>query len=109
MARRRCFDHPYQFVEEKYKIDMNGLQTSQLNRAIAHGAEEGMFQLPKGPSGKVKLAPKNKPAAAAAATKEVRSEPSRYIQSFSTIVRTLSLLLPRRLSRKSQRAKKPRL
>ena len=60
MARRRCFDHPYQFVEEKYKIDMNGLQTSQLNRAIAHGAEEGMFQLPKGPSGKVKLASKKK-------------------------------------------------
>lgn len=48
---------------------MNGLQTSQLNRAIAHGAEEGMFALPKGPSGKVKLAPKAK---AATATKEVR-------------------------------------
>ena len=45
---------------------MNGLQTSQLNRAIAHGADEGIFSLPKGLSGKVKLAPKK------TATKEVR-------------------------------------
>lgn len=31
-----------------------------LNRAIAHGAEKGDFVLPKGPSGKVRLAPKVK-------------------------------------------------
>lgn len=47
---------------------MTGLHTSQLNRAIASGAEEGIFALPKGSSGKVKLAPKVKPAPA----KEVR-------------------------------------
>lgn len=49
---------------------MTGLQTSQLNRAISNGAEEGIFSLPKGPSGKVKLAPKTKPVPAA---KEVSS------------------------------------
>ncbi|THH33026.1 hypothetical protein EUX98_g1168 [Antrodiella citrinella] len=48
------------FAEEQYKLEMNGLQNSQLNRAITTGAEQGVFQLPKGPSGKVKLAPKVK-------------------------------------------------
>lgn len=42
---------------------MNGLNLSQLNRAITHGADAGTFLLPKGPSGKIKLAPKSKPAA----------------------------------------------
>lgn len=41
---------------------------SLLNRAIAHGESTNMFVLPKGPSGKVKLAPKDK----ASASKEVR-------------------------------------
>lgn len=50
---------------------MSGLNLSQLNRAIAHGQEEGIFTLPKGPSGKVKLAPKKVVATTAAATKEV--------------------------------------
>ncbi|KZT03498.1 uncharacterized protein LAESUDRAFT_659398 [Laetiporus sulphureus 93-53] len=52
------------FISEKYKIDIDGVNASQLNRAIAHGASSGVFALPKGPSGKVKLAPKNKPAPA---------------------------------------------
>lgn len=40
----------------------------QLGRAITSGTEEGLFTLPKGTSGKVKLAPKTpKPSA----TKEV--------------------------------------
>lgn len=39
---------------------MTGLQNSQLNRAISSGAELGIFHLPKGPSGKVKLPPKVK-------------------------------------------------
>ena len=41
---------------------------SHLNRAISNGSEDGTFALPKGSSGKVKLAPKNKPAP----TNEVR-------------------------------------
>ncbi|KAF8803564.1 hypothetical protein BYT27DRAFT_7195408 [Phlegmacium glaucopus] len=49
------------YAEETYKIDMSGLNLSQLNRAITSGTEGGIFVLPKGPSGKVKLAPKTKP------------------------------------------------
>jgi histone H1/5 len=75
----RPVSHP-QFVEENYKLEINAAATSQLNRAIAHGAEKGTFVLPKGryvlllnvylhslnttppgPSGKVKLAPKIHP------------------------------------------------
>ncbi|KAI0646892.1 hypothetical protein C8Q79DRAFT_593150 [Trametes meyenii] len=53
------------FVSEKYGLDAtSAVNTSHLNRAIANGAEEGIFALPKGPSGKVKLAPKTKPAPA---------------------------------------------
>ncbi|THH09368.1 hypothetical protein EW145_g2071 [Phellinidium pouzarii] len=61
------------YVETKYKLQIGAAQTSQLNRAIASGAEKRTFFLPKGPSGKVKLPPKrsaestaakeNKPAA----------------------------------------------
>ncbi|KAL1715205.1 hypothetical protein EV715DRAFT_256517 [Schizophyllum commune] len=47
------------FVESKYHIEVNATTASQLNRAITSGAEKGTFVLPKGPSGKVKLAPKN--------------------------------------------------
>jgi len=49
------------FVENKYHIDLNPLTASQLNRAINSGSEKGIFLLPKGPSGKVKLAPKSRP------------------------------------------------
>ena len=40
---------------------MSGTNLSQLNRAIASGTDGGIFVLPKGPSGKVKLAPKATP------------------------------------------------
>lgn len=46
------------FVDSKYHLEMNPLVSSQLNRAIHHGADKGKFVLPKGPSGKVKLAPR---------------------------------------------------
>jgi len=39
---------------------MSSLNVFQLGRAIASGTETGIFVLPKGPSGKVKLAPKTK-------------------------------------------------
>jgi hypothetical protein len=44
---------------------MSAQNLSHLNRAITHGADNGLFVLPKGPSGKVKLAPKT------SSTKEV--------------------------------------
>jgi histone H1/5 len=43
---------------------MNAGNIYQLNRAITHGAESNVFVLPKGPSGKIKLAPKAKAGAA---------------------------------------------
>ncbi len=43
---------------------------NHIARALTHGTEKGVFVLPKGPSGKVKLAPsKAKTAAAPAAAK----------------------------------------
>ncbi|TEB36110.1 hypothetical protein FA13DRAFT_1752783 [Coprinellus micaceus] len=52
------------FVESKYHIELNATAASQLNRAITSGSDKGIFNLPKGPSGKVKLAPKAKSDAA---------------------------------------------
>jgi histone H1/5 len=49
------------YVELKYNIKIDATAASQLNRAIAHGSEKGIFVLPKGPSGKVKLPPKSRP------------------------------------------------
>lgn len=51
------------FVDSKYHLEMNPLASGQLNRAIHHGADKGKFILPKGPSGKVKLAPRPTEAA----------------------------------------------
>lgn len=58
-------DQDIQYAEEQYHLDVTGNNLFQLNRAITSGAENNIFALPKGPSGKVKLAPK------ASATKEV--------------------------------------
>lgn len=64
--------HRAQFAEDKYNLDMSGGNLFQLNRAITTGAEQGVFSLPKGPSGKIKLAPKRPRTAAATEMKEVR-------------------------------------
>jgi len=48
------------YIETKYKVEMNASATSQLSRAIISGVEKDIFVLPKGLSGKVKLAPKVK-------------------------------------------------
>jgi len=61
------------FAEETYKIDMSGLNLSHLNRAFTSGAENGVFVLPKGPSGKIKLAPRAKTSV----SKENSKPPSR--------------------------------
>ncbi|KAI6111473.1 hypothetical protein EV401DRAFT_2212041 [Pisolithus croceorrhizus] len=47
----------FSFVEFNYHLVMTATTTSQLNHAITAGKEKGDFVLPKGPSGKVKLAP----------------------------------------------------
>lgn len=38
----------FQFVETKYKVELNATAASQLNRAITLGSERGTFVLPKG-------------------------------------------------------------
>ncbi|KAI6005990.1 hypothetical protein EDD15DRAFT_2215239 [Pisolithus albus] len=53
---------------------MSPTTTGQLNRAITVGTEKGNFVLPKGPSGKVKLAPER----TTGTPKEVRWFPSSY-------------------------------
>jgi histone H1/5 len=47
------------YAEETYKLDMTSASNlHQLNLALTRGAEKETFVFPKGPSGKVKLAPK---------------------------------------------------
>ncbi|KAI8999018.1 hypothetical protein BD414DRAFT_476739 [Trametes punicea] len=58
------------YVEEKYGLELGAAQITQLSKAINHGAEKGIFVLPKGPSGRVKLPPKSQRPADASATKE---------------------------------------
>ncbi|TFY74782.1 hypothetical protein EWM64_g9230 [Hericium alpestre] len=55
------------YVEDKYKLEIGNAQTTQLSKAIAVGAEKGVFVLPKGPSGRVKLPPRAKAAESSAA------------------------------------------
>jgi len=64
------------FVETKYHIDVNALAASQLSRAITTGSEKGIFVLPKGPSGKVKLAPQVKAEVAKENTKPATKKPT---------------------------------
>lgn len=58
-----------EFMESRYGLEMTSLTIANINRAILKGQEKGVFELPKGPSGKVKLAK-------AAEDKEVRCPPS---------------------------------
>lgn len=63
-------DVRFQYAEEKYKLDMTSASNlHQLNLALTRGAEKETFVFPKGPSGKVKLAPKRPKVSAD--TKEV--------------------------------------
>ncbi|KAG6919987.1 hypothetical protein DXG01_013336 [Tephrocybe rancida] len=63
------------YAEETYHLESTAANIYQLNRAITTGAEAGIFSLPKGPSGKVKLAAKAKVAAGGA--KENSKPPSK--------------------------------
>lgn len=80
----------FRYVEEQYSLQIGNAQNTQLARAIATGAEKGIFVLPKGclipsvsyvhpdrltagPAGKVKLPPKNARPVDTSASKEVRA------------------------------------
>ena len=71
-----------QFAEDRYNLEMNAKNLSQLNRAIIRGRDTGEFVLPKGTFGKVKLAPKNKPSGEA---KEVRVRPDCPVRPLTCI------------------------
>ncbi|KAJ9109308.1 hypothetical protein QFC21_000637 [Naganishia friedmannii] len=52
------------FLANHYKLDMSSaMNISNLNKAISRGAETGMFELPKGIGGRVKLVKKAKASA----------------------------------------------
>ncbi len=65
VACHHLTDMRLQYAEEKYRLDMTSASNlHQLNLALTRGAEKETFVFPKGPSGKVKLAPKRPKAAA---------------------------------------------
>lgn len=64
------------YAEEAYKLEVTGTNLYQLNHAISTGAEKGIFVLPKGPSGKVKLAPSK-----AGGSKENSKPPSAKVET----------------------------
>ncbi|KAJ9128367.1 hypothetical protein QFC24_000660 [Naganishia onofrii] len=52
------------FLANTYKLDMSSaMNISNLNKAITRGAESGLFELPKGIGGRVKLVKKAKASA----------------------------------------------
>ncbi|KAJ6608748.1 hypothetical protein B0H10DRAFT_1955173 [Mycena sp. CBHHK59/15] len=57
------------YAKETYKLDSTRAHVSWLNRAISSGVEDGVFVQPKGPSGCVKLAPKNSTPGSKSASK----------------------------------------
>ncbi|KAG9318863.1 etoposide-induced protein 2.4-domain-containing protein [Chiua virens] len=94
--------HIKKYVEEQYNLQIGNAQNTQLARAIATGAEKGIFVLPKGPAGKVKLPPKNarpvdtsaskenKPAKVATTKPAVKAKPTKAGSARATSVRTIT-------------------
>lgn len=74
------------YVETKYKLEIGAAQSTQLAKAITAGAEKGVFVLPKGPSGRVKLAPKSKPADTS--SKENKPTPNKPASKLKSAVTT---------------------
>lgn len=91
------------FVDSKYHLEMNPLASSQLNRAIHHGADKGTFILPKGPSGKVKLAPRRHTEAAKENAKPVSKRPATAKESNVSPIKVTT----KTAAKKTSRAAKP--
>jgi histone H1/5 len=90
------------FIEAHYAVEINPAAASQLNRAIAHGADKGVFVLPKGSSGKVKLAVK----ARSDATKE-NSKPAAKVPKGTSKKAALPNAAPTRKPMSSNRKPTP--
>ncbi|KAH0827017.1 etoposide-induced protein 2.4-domain-containing protein [Lanmaoa asiatica] len=94
--------HIKKYVEEQYNLQIGNAQNTQLARAITTGAEKGIFVLPKGPAGKVKLPPKNvrpvdtsaskenKPAKVAAPKPVAKGRPTKAASAKATAVKSTS-------------------
>ncbi|KAL4076968.1 hypothetical protein V8B97DRAFT_1915158 [Scleroderma yunnanense] len=92
--------HIKKYVEERYQLQIGNAQNTQLARAIATGAEKGIFVLPKGPSGRVKLPPKtsrpadtsaskeNKPAKAPASKSTTKARPAKTASTKATTTKS---------------------
>jgi len=52
------------FAQDKYTLEPTGSNVLNLNHALSYGVQKGLFVFPKGPSGRVKLAPKGNPGRA---------------------------------------------
>ncbi|KAG1743949.1 hypothetical protein EDD22DRAFT_958724 [Suillus occidentalis] len=110
------------FVDSKYHLEMNPLVSSQLNRAIHHGADKGKFVLPKGeppfiaesfivfftrfhigPSGKVKLAPQRHTEAAKENAKPASKRSTVVKESHVTPIKVAT----KTAAKKTSRAVKP--
>ncbi|TFK72172.1 hypothetical protein BDN72DRAFT_371530 [Pluteus cervinus] len=76
------------YVEDTYGLEMDNSRAHQLSRAISSGVDKGIFVLPKGPSGRVKFAPKNKPAVESDSEEETPKPRSRAEKTKATTSRT---------------------
>ncbi|KAJ8583982.1 hypothetical protein M405DRAFT_484557 [Rhizopogon salebrosus TDB-379] len=91
------------FVDSKYHLEFNPSVSSQLNRAIHQGADKGKFVLPKGPSGKVKLAPRRHNEAAKENTKPASKRSTVAKEGQATPIKAA----PKTAAKKTSRAAKP--
>lgn len=85
---------------------------SRVNAAITRGAEKKVFLLPKGPSGKVKLAPKvkaeKKPATTAAVTKKPAAAKKPVAKKAAVKKPAAKKPVAKKVSRLTRRAYQPR-
>jgi len=91
------------FVDTKYHLEFNPSVSSQLNRAIHQGADKGRFVLPKGPSGKVKLAPRKHNEAAKENTKPTSKRSTVAKEGQAAPIKAA----PKTAAKKTYRAAKP--
>ncbi|KAJ7501659.1 hypothetical protein B0H11DRAFT_1992535 [Mycena galericulata] len=96
------------FVESKYKLTIGNAQNTQLSKALATGTEKNIFVLPKGPSGRVKLAPKTKPANASAAkeNKPTKAKPTKTATGKNPTAKSTTRTPAKKAATKGKPAKK---
>lgn len=94
------------YVETKYKLEIGAAQSTQLAKAISTGADKGVFVLPKGPSGRVKLAPKSKPADTSSKENKPAPKPVSKSKAATTKAKTAKAAPASKSAAKTATAKK---